>query len=267
MLNPRLLRRASLAAHQRWMFTGRLGDPPALCARPEELARLRRRLRRTPKALERPVCVIAGYLDPGVYAWVVARELRRLTTHRRADFLVPRFRLDTGIEPMAERVVEHLRSRAGEAPTSFDLVGLSMGGLIARCVARSCAPDERLSVARVFTLGTPHRGSTLAERIAPTEAAREMRPGSDFLRSLDADLGDLDLTCYQMDADAVIGDGNGSPPGHPGHRLPRRAGEPHLHVMADPIAILDIARRLRGEDPILLPETPISAKSSTPGPE
>lgn len=267
MLTPRQLRRASLSVHQRWMFAGRQGDPPALRATPEELARLRRRLRRTPTTLARPVCVIAGYLDPGVYAWVVARELRRLTSHRRADFSVPRFRLDTAIQPMADRVVEHLRSRAGDAPASFDLVGLSMGGLVARCVARSCVQGQHLSVARVFTLGTPHRGSTLAERIAPTAAAREMRPGSDFLRALDADPSSLDLTCYQMDADAVIGEGNGSPPGHPGIRLPRRAGEPHLHVMADPIAILDIALRLRGEPPILLAEPPISPKSLAPGSE
>lgn len=273
MLTPRTVRRLSLAAHQRWMFTGRLGDPPAMRCTPDEAARIRRRLHRAPKPLERPVAVIAGYLDPGVYAWVVARELRRLTSHRRADFFVPRFRLDTAIEPMAARVAEQLRARAGGGPASFDLVGLSMGGLVARCVARACAHDEHLSIARVFTLGTPHRGSTLAERIAPSEAARQMRPGSGFLRDLDAGPGDLDLTCYQMDADAVIGHGHGSPPGHPAVRLPRRAGEPHLHVMADPLAILDVALRLRDEPAILSPQegfspaTPISPKPSPAGPE
>ncbi|GJM18348.1 MAG: hypothetical protein DHS20C14_05610 [Phycisphaeraceae bacterium] len=255
MHGPRLVRRVALAKHTRWMFAGRIGDAAGLTCTPAEAARLRRRLRRTPKPLDRPVIVISGYLDPGLYARVVARELRRLTSHTKTDFHVARFPLDGPIEPMGERVVEQMRTIAGDAPASFDLVGLSMGGLVARHAAAVCAETDNLRVARAFTQGTPHLGSALAERIAPTEAARQMRPGSGFLRALDAELdrSGLDITAYQMDADTVIGDGNGAPTGRPGIRLPRRAGEPHLHIMADPIAILDIARRLRGEDPVLAP--------------
>ncbi|MEQ8769902.1 MAG: thioesterase domain-containing protein [Phycisphaerales bacterium] len=253
MRPARWARRVALFKHTRWMFAGRMGAPADLVCTPEEAARLRRRMRRTPAPIDRPVVVISGYLDPGLYAGVVSRELRRLTSHDPADFHVARFALHGAIEPMAERVTEKLRAIGSE---SFDLVGLSMGGLIARRVAAvvNAAGDRR--VERVFTLGTPHRGSTLAERIAPTEAARQMRPGSEFLRALDAALGPsgIELVAYQMEEDAVIGDGRGVPEGHPGIRLPRRAGEPHLHIMGDPIAILDIGRRLRGESPILNPD-------------
>ncbi len=267
MRAPRLARRLALAKHSRWMFAGRLGAPAPLTCTPEEAARLRRRLRRTPAPIDRPIVVISGYLDPGLYAGVVSRELRRLTSHDPADFRVARFALHGAIEPMAECVVEKLRAIAGGARASFDLVGLSMGGLVARRVAAVVNAGDEIRVERVFTLGTPHRGSTLAERIAPTEAARQMRPGSDFLRELDAALGlsGIELVAYQMDADAVIGDGRGVPDGHPGHRLPRRPGEPHLHIMGDPIAILDIARRLRGEPAILIPQGPV--KPPGPGPE
>ncbi len=253
-MNPaRLVRRVALFKHIRWMFAGRLGEPAPLVCTQEEAARIRRRMRRTPAPLDRPVVVISGYSDPGLYARVVSRELRRLTSHDASDFHVARFALHGAIEPMADRVVDTLRTIVGDTGGSFDLVGLSMGGLVARRVAAVVNASEGVRVGRVFTLGTPHRGSTLAERIAPTEAARQMRPGSNFLRALDAALGPsgIELVAYQMDSDTVIGEGHGVPSGHAGVRLPRRAGEPHLHIMGDPIAILDIARRIRGEPPIL----------------
>ena len=57
---------------------------------------------------------------------------------------------------------------------------------------------KRLKVRRIFTLGTPHRGAILADRIALDSAARDLRPGSEFLHRLDEALphAGYELLCY-----------------------------------------------------------------------
>jgi len=62
------------------------------------------------------------------------------------------------------------------------LVGYSMGGLIVREALRQ---NPRLPVRSVALLHTPHYGS-LAGYFLPLTACREMRPGSSFLRRLNA---------------------------------------------------------------------------------
>lgn len=60
------------------------------------------------------------------------------------------------------------------------LVGHSMGGLVARAYLRRYG---ELRVARLITLGTPHRGSLLAH-LGIGRNARQMEPGSVWLREL-----------------------------------------------------------------------------------
>ncbi len=66
--------------------------------------------------------------------------------------------------------------------TPFHLVGYSMGGLVIREAMRQ-SPD--LPLRRAALLHTPHAGS-FAAHLLPLPACREMRPGSPFLRRLDA---------------------------------------------------------------------------------
>jgi triacylglycerol lipase len=77
--------------------------------------------------------------------------------------------------------VEHLRQRAGVEHVA--VVAHSMGGLALR---RYLADTAGAAVHTAVFVGTPHRG-TLMAWLVPGTAAREMRPGSVFLRQLAAE--------------------------------------------------------------------------------
>jgi triacylglycerol esterase/lipase EstA (alpha/beta hydrolase family) len=65
----------------------------------------------------------------------------------------------------------------------IDLVCHSLGGLVARFYLQQLGGARRVD--RLVTLATPHRG-THASVYIPTRIVSDLRPGSAFLRSLDA---------------------------------------------------------------------------------
>lgn len=81
--------------------------------------------------------------------------------------------LDAGSQ-LAERI------RAAEGPVN--LVGYSMGGLVIRS---ALAQADSLPIKKIVFLNTPHQGSLLA-RIMPGAGMGQMRPGSEFLKTLDS---------------------------------------------------------------------------------
>ena len=66
----------------------------------------------------------------------------------------------------------------------FDLVSHSMGGLVARYYVQRLGGAARTR--QLITMATPNHGTWLAY-LHPGAGARQMRPGSDFLRELNAD--------------------------------------------------------------------------------
>src|SRR6185369_10092730 len=110
-------------------------------------------------------------------------------------------RFDTLARTVIERVEATWPSDNPEETVEVDVVGVSMGGLVARWAAlppadrfregaahNPGATGKRLRIRNLYTLGTPHRGAILANLIAPDPIARDMRAGSGFLRTLDARL-------------------------------------------------------------------------------
>ncbi len=83
------------------------------------------------------------------------------------------------LETVAAELVAEL-SAQGE---TFNLVGYSMGGLVARETIRQ---SPALPLHRAALLHSPHEGSLVAHLLPILPACREMRPGSEFLRRLDA---------------------------------------------------------------------------------
>jgi triacylglycerol lipase len=157
-----------------------------------------------------------------------------------------------GIEPLAQRAARKIDRIAGAARgRAVDVVGHSMGGLVAAYLAKHL--DPRARVRRVVTLGTPHRGTALAlsgarlfGKLAGSLA--QMVPGSEFL-------ADLDRTALPATTSlvSVAGLGDMVVPA-PCARLPRRARH-HNRSLADadhwglvyaPDAQELIARLLRG---------------------
>jgi triacylglycerol lipase len=106
------------------------------------------------------------------------------------------------IEVLAEqlhRAVEALVARTGI--DRLILVGHSMGGLVGRSYLATYGAGR---VTRLVTLGTPHQGTLLA-RFGPGRCARQMRPGSDFLRKLaDAEKLEIPVLTIWSKADELI---------------------------------------------------------------
>lgn len=74
-----------------------------------------------------------------------------------------------------------------------DIVGFSMGGLVARYYIQRL--DGLRRVRKFVTLGTPHRG-TLTAFLRGNPGARNMRPGSPFLNDLNSDVGMLETVFF-----------------------------------------------------------------------
>jgi pimeloyl-ACP methyl ester carboxylesterase len=213
-----------------------------------EVARMRSR----PVPLARPVVVLAGWHSPGLGGFGAASILHRLTSGNAGDFLsiaCPfRFSMRSAAAQACAELRRHLPNR------EVDIVGISMGGLVARAIMADMFEQSPVRVARLFTLATPHRGARLASWIRPDAAARDMQPGSNFLNQLDARLDPLaELHCYALLRDWWVGARGTAPNGHHPHWLdaplgPRRIIS-HFAINRDHRILADVALRLRGEPP------------------
>lgn len=92
-----------------------------------------------------------------------------------------------GFVDIAAGLAEHMRDAAADdAQGRVLLVGHSLGGLVIRAAWARCAGNPGVRVAGVVTLGTPHRGSTLAGILGLGRLARGLRPGGEVLRLVEA---------------------------------------------------------------------------------
>lgn len=153
----------------------------------------------------RPVIVVHGILDS-------ARRIEPLTAGLRAlgvgpisaVDLVPRWgfpQLERHAEQLAAFVDSTLRTHGAR---ELDLVGFSMGALIARLYLRELARDVR--VHNFVSISGPHRGTHVA-RAFPFAGVRQMRPDSALLRRLGDDCSALAPTrvhCIYTPYDAMI---------------------------------------------------------------
>ncbi|MER5459266.1 alpha/beta fold hydrolase [Streptomyces sp. NPDC002668] len=80
------------------------------------------------------------------------------------------------------RHIEEICARTGHR--EVDIVGHSLGGLIARYYVQCLGGDQR--VRTLVTLGTPHSGTTVAPLASAHPIVRQMRPGSAVLEELRA---------------------------------------------------------------------------------
>lgn len=214
------------------------------------------RMAATPTSAPRPIIILAGWRAMTFPSAMLASKLQRLVG--RADTLAIAFPLHFRFESAAAFAIRSIRNRFPDSTGDFDIVGISMGGLIARLAAMPAPDREPLRIARLFTLGTPHRGARIAHLIRPDPTVRDMRPGSAFLQRLDAALpaAAFDLTCYARLGDSWVGARNTSPPGSDPiwTRGPRFMS--HVTISSDALIITDIARRIRGESPLALRASP-----------
>ena len=90
---------------------------------------------------------------------------------------------DAPLEDLAQQVADFVDRRLAQQQP-FDMVGFSMGGLIARYYAQRLGGRNR--VQRLVTVSAPHQGTALA-LLSARAGVRQMRPGSAFLQALNQD--------------------------------------------------------------------------------
>lgn len=235
----------------------RFRDNPDFPADPAEVRADWDRMRAQPQALKRPVIVLAGWRAPRLRGRGVATLLRSVTSQRESDFFSVAYPRSGTLRAAARVAMTRIAERWPNGPGEVDAVGISMGGLVAR-LAAAC-PDNgfpRLPIARLFTLATPHQGAKLARYIALDRAARDMRPGSVFLEDLERAClsAEYELFCYAQLRDWWVGASRTAPPGRFPFWTDTRGTAQHVlsHFLINSnFAVLrDIARRLRGEEPV-----------------
>ena len=142
-----------------------------------------------PVRLQRPVVIIGGYLDPGVVPANLTSSITGATGDERIIRVSTLF--DGNFDAARDHVIRSLEevfpSDDPEWTIEVDVIGHSMGGLVARYAALPIAPrDEgpakRLRIARLFTISTPPRGARMAdlpqEPLLDLSEALDWKPGA-----------------------------------------------------------------------------------------
>jgi hypothetical protein len=210
--------------------------------------------------LPRPLVIVGGWHDPGVAAIIMRRTIEALIQDDRIVTVSMGFvyGFDQGRDRLIQALEAAVPSDSETQTVEVDVLAFSMGGLVARHAASPAEPTEggpghkRLNLRRLFTIGSPHQGSPLAQWALVGPMERAMRPGSAFLRRLNqpARLAGYELYPYVRLGDWVVGTTNAAPPG----RIPWWVDPPFLSsthggAVWDPRFYADILRRLRGEPP------------------
>ncbi|MFF7308472.1 alpha/beta fold hydrolase [Streptomyces sp. NPDC008137] len=156
-----------------------------------------------PTEAKPPVLLLHGFID-NRSVFVLLR--RSLAQHGRQQIESLNYSpLTCDIRAAAEllgRRVEEICERTGAR--RIDVVGHSLGGLIARYYVQRLGGDAR--VRTLVTLGTPHSGTRVAPLADAHPIVRQMRPGSPVLEELTRPAPDCrtHFVSYWSDLDHVM---------------------------------------------------------------
>lgn len=109
----------------------------------------------------------------------------------------------TGICSLANDLKQQIEG-AFDPDEKFSIVGYSMGGLVSRYYLQNLGGAPRCE--QLITISSPHQGTVMA-KLYPSKGARQMRPGSEFLRELQSTehtLGDIPVISYRTPLDLMI---------------------------------------------------------------
>ncbi|UNO40331.1 alpha/beta fold hydrolase [Streptomyces sp. MST-110588] len=150
-----------------------------------------------------PVLLLHGFIDNRSVFVLLRRSLHRHGwRHVEALNYSP---LTCDIRQAAEllgRHVEEFCRRTGHH--RVDVVGHSLGGLIARYYTQRLGGDHRIRT--LVTLGTPHSGTRVAPLMSAHPIVRQMRPDSDVIKELAAPAPNCrtHFVCFWSDLDQVM---------------------------------------------------------------
>ncbi|MFE9724763.1 esterase/lipase family protein [Streptomyces sp. NPDC005794] len=129
----------------------------------------------------RPVVLLHGFIDNRSVFVLLRRSLARHGWHHLESLNYSPLTCDirTAAE-LLDRHVEEICARTGHR--EIDIVGHSLGGLIARYYVQRLGGDRR--VRTLITLGTPHGGTAAAPLAGAHPIVRQMRSGSGPIEEL-----------------------------------------------------------------------------------
>lgn len=128
-----------------------------------------------------PVLLLHGFVDNRSVFALLRRFLRRHGwTHVQALNYSPLTCDVRAAAALLGRHIEQVCERTGHS--QVDIVGHSLGGLIARYYVQRLGGDSR--VRTLVTLGTPHSGTRAAPLLNPHPIVRQMRPNSELMDEL-----------------------------------------------------------------------------------
>jgi pimeloyl-ACP methyl ester carboxylesterase len=216
-----------------------------------------RQMEKSPQEQVRPVVLLGGYLDPGLGTSSLHARLRNLFKDPKiVSVSYPLHGTFDACRDEVIRAVEKAWPSDDEAKTvEVDVIGVSMGGLVARYSAAAGAGQKQLNVKRLFTVSSPHRAASGAILPAITALHRDMRADSNFRSDLAeaerVDTSDYEIVPYVRLGDLIVGAPNASPQGQGVWWVsnpPLQSA--HMGAPLDARIIADIARRLRMEEPL-----------------
>ncbi|RFU86305.1 alpha/beta fold hydrolase [Streptomyces triticagri] len=193
----------------------------------------------------RPVVLLHGFIDNrSVFVLLrraLAKDRRRHVESLNYSLLTCDIR--TAAELLA-RHVEEVCLRTGQR--QVDIVGHSLGGLIARYYVQRLGGDTR--VRTLVTLGTPHGGTAVAPLLSAHPIVRQMRPGSDVVAELEQPAPGCRtrFVAFWSDLDQVMSPVETARVDHPdllAHNV-RVSGIGHLALPVHPAVAADIRRAL-----------------------
>lgn len=253
-------------------------NPSFPITREEAAAMLRAEAKTKPVPLDRPLVICGGIIDPGfgpafyaneVSNYVGGKPIVRVAFADCVSFPSCRRRLVNAIDQQLGKGTDP------DATIEVDVIGQSMGGLVARYSAvDDPSLGRRVKIRRLFTISSPLNGAIRAGMMPLNlmDIVRDMRPGSAFYADLAKHPADYEVVSYSRLRDPIVGERYAALPGHTPYWLDGPWWDPpHNGAFRDDRILLDIVRRLRGESPVTkgdpapLP-TKSSAKSATTRP-
>ncbi|QNP67489.1 alpha/beta fold hydrolase [Streptomyces genisteinicus] len=166
-----------LAGHLVLYPTGLVPERPA----PGPAVRLPAGTARLPGGDPVPTVLLHGFADNRSVFVLLRRALARHGPHQVACLNYSPLTCDIrAAADLLGRHVEEICARTGR--DEVDVVGHSLGGLIARYYVQRLGGDRR--VRTLVTLGTPHSGTSVAPLAGVHPIVRQMRPGSPVIEEL-----------------------------------------------------------------------------------